>query len=127
MKGRGKPSLAVAGVLIIGSILSLSRPARSQQQSISPAQQADHYRAVVSQYCVTCHNEKAKTGGLSLEKMDFSNVAAGADVWEKAVRKLRVGMMPPQGSPQPDVSTRTGLVSWLTTELDRVSAVKPNP
>jgi len=76
---------------------------------------------------VTCHNERAKTGGLTFEKLDFSNIAANADIWEKAVRKLRVGMMPPQGSPQPDTAIRESLVSWLTAELDQAAAAVPNP
>jgi hypothetical protein len=62
-----------------------------------------------------------------LDKMDFTSVAAGAETWEKAVRKLRVGMMPPQGAPQPDPATRQSLVSWLTGELDRAAAANPNP
>jgi hypothetical protein len=55
----------------------------------------------VNQYCVACHSETAKTGGLSLEKMDFTDIGKGAEVWEKVVRKLRSGMMPPQGKPGP--------------------------
>jgi hypothetical protein len=90
-------------------------------------QTADRYQALVNQYCTGCHNDRAKTGGLSLEKGDFKNIGANADIWEKAVRKLRVGMMPPQGAPQPDESSRQSLVSWLTTELDRASAANPNP
>jgi hypothetical protein len=90
------------------------------------AQPAEQYRAVVTQYCVSCHNEKTRTAGLMLDKMDFNNVGAGAEIWEKAVRKLRVGMMPPQGAAQPDPATRQALVSWLTTELDRSAAANPN-
>src|SRR6516165_8779034 len=88
--------------------------------------QASDHRAAVTQYCVSCHNDRAKTGGLSFEKLDFSNIGANADIWEKAVRKLRVGMMPPQGAAQPDPATRHSLVSWLTTELDRSAAAHPN-
>jgi hypothetical protein len=62
-----------------------------------------------------------------LDKMDLSNIPAGAGVWEKAVRKVRVGMMPPQGAARPDPETQHALVSWLTTELDRAAASKPNP
>src|SRR5262245_20121050 len=97
------------------------------QQSASPAQNAGQYQAVVAQYCVSCHNERSKTAGLSFEQRNFTNIAGDAEVWEKAVRKLRVGMMPPQGAPQPDAATRQGLVSWLTTQLDAAAAMHPNP
>jgi hypothetical protein len=59
--------------------------------------------------------------------MDYSNVAAEAGVWEKAIKKMRVGMMPPQGAPQPDAATRGQLVSWLTDSLDQAAEAKPNP
>ncbi len=91
-----------------------------------PAAVADH-GAVVTKYCVTCHNDRAKTGGLSLEKTDIAAPVAAADTWERVVRKVRVGMMPPQGSPQPDAEARTALVSYLTTTLDREAAAHPNP
>src|SRR5207247_8544182 len=57
-------------------------------------------RALLDQYCVTCHNEKLKTAGLTLDKMDPSHVAADSEAWEKVVRKLRAGMMQPQGMPR---------------------------
>ena len=94
-------------------------PQAPSRPAAAAAPAAGEYGAVVNKYCVTCHNDRTKTGGLTLEKMDVSNVRAGADVWEQVVRKVRVGMMPPQGSPQPDRDNarRTGLVaddaSWI--------------
>jgi mono/diheme cytochrome c family protein len=84
-------------------------------------------RAVLDKYCVSCHNERAKTAGLTLDKMDLEHVSEGAETWEKVVRKVRVGMMPPAGAPKPDDATRKALVAWLETELDRAGAGKPNP
>ncbi len=85
------------------------------------------YHAVLQKYCITCHNERSKAAGLSLDKLDVSNVPSGADTWEKVIRKVRVGMMPPQGAPRPDQETQRALVSFLTTELDRAATAKPNP
>jgi Protein of unknown function (DUF1592)/Protein of unknown function (DUF1588)/Protein of unknown function (DUF1587)/Protein of unknown function (DUF1585)/Protein of unknown function (DUF1595)/Cytochrome C oxidase, cbb3-type, subunit III len=93
----------------------------------APGQPGEQYRSILNQYCVSCHNERTKTAGLMFDKMDITNVAAGAEIWEKAVRKLRVGMMPPQGAPQPDPAEREALISWLTTELDNSAAAHPNP
>src|SRR5439155_9797076 len=67
-----------------------------------------------------------KTAGLALDTMDVSAIGREAETWEKVVRKLRSGMMPPQGSPRPDDDTRGRVVSWLTGELDRAAA-QPNP
>src|SRR5690606_29092004 len=78
-------------------------------------------------YCITCHNERTKTGGLSLDGLDVTRVAGSAEVWEKVVRKVRVGMMPPQSSPQPAADERVALVTWLTGALDRAAADHPDP
>ena len=53
--------------------------------------------ALLTKYCVTCHNDRAKTGGLTLEKVDLANIPANAETWEKVIRKLRTGAMPPAG------------------------------
>src|SRR5690349_21180956 len=58
--------------------------------------------AMLGQYCVTCHNQRLKTGGLALEGLDPSDVGRDADTWEKVVRKLRLGTMPPLGARRPD-------------------------
>jgi len=80
-------------------------------------------RAVIDQYCVSCHNQKAKTGNLALDVLDLNNVRRDAEVWEKVVRKLRAGMMPPANMRRPDAATYKGLITWLENELDRDAAV----
>src|SRR5579872_2662526 len=84
-------------------------------------------RALLDKYCVTCHSEKLRTGGLSLQTLDLANVPGHAEIWEKAIRKLRVGAMPPQGMPRPDKASIDGLASYLETALDRSYAANPNP
>src|SRR5262245_49611963 len=64
----------------------------------------DQSRALLDRYCVTCHNERLKTAGLALDTLDVTNVPAGAESWEKVIRKLRAGVMPPVGRPRPDRS-----------------------
>ncbi len=101
-------------------------PSPTAAQSASSAAQPD-YGGVVTKYCVTCHNQRLKTAGLALDTLDIANPAAGADPWERAVRKMRVGMMPPQGAPRPDAATQTALVSYLTSSLDQAATAHPNP
>ena len=94
----------------------------------APAQKsAPDNGEVLKQYCYTCHNQTAKTAGLALDTLNLAAVGRDAETWEKVVRKLRSGMMPPQGSLRPDDATRANLFSWLTAELDRASATSPNP
>ena len=81
----------------------------------------------VATYCVTCHNARAKTGGLTLDDPALGNVAAHADVWEKVIRKVRAGMMPPPGMPQPDEATRRTVIASLESTLDQAATATPNP
>ena len=85
------------------------------------------YQPVVQKYCVTCHNDQLKTGGLTLQGRDMGAVPQSAEIWEKVVRKLTNGQMPPLGAPRPDTATVAGLTTSLTTELDRAAALHPNP
>src|SRR5687767_5054577 len=83
----------------------------------APRSDAVNQRALLNKYCVTCHNARAKAGGLTLDDRDITQVAQHTDVWEKVVRKLRAGVMPPVGRPRPDRAGYDHLISWLETEL----------
>ena len=121
-------SVLALSLLVASAVRAVPQTARPQNSGSAPAGlTAPEYKAVITQYCVTCHNETLKTGGLTLEKMDFADLGTGAEVWEKVSRKLRSGMMPPQGKPKPDDATRNNLASWLETNLDRAAAAAPNP
>src|SRR5580658_2735715 len=74
-------------------------------------------RALLNQYCTGCHNEKLKTGGLMLDKLDLDQAGANPEVWEKVVRKLQAGMMPPAGAARPDRKTMDGLVEKIEAQL----------
>src|SRR5262245_1439691 len=82
--------------------------------------------ATVKQYCVTCHNDRAKTGGVSFEGLTAESIGQHADVFEKAVRKLRGRVMPPPGARQPDGHAVDSLVAWLEVSLDRATAAGPS-
>ena len=85
------------------------------------------HRALLDHYCITCHNQKAKTAGLTFDTMDLAQVGKDAAVWERAVRKLRGGMMPPPGVPRPDPVAVDSFVSFLELSLDNASLASPNP
>jgi cytochrome c551/c552 len=80
-----------------------------------------------TQYCIGCHNDKLKTAGVSLSAVQTADVASGAATWERVLRKVRTGEMPPLNLPAPDASTRAALVDWLEAQLDRAAVAKPNP
>lgn len=81
--------------------------------------------AVLNQFCVTCHNDRLKTAGLVLNPADLARVPKHAETWEKVIRKLQAGAMPPAGMPKPNAQAAGALLSFLETELDRAAAANP--
>jgi len=125
-----------ARVLTVGSgavavALCVCLQAQTSAPPASPAggavARASSPRRLVDRYCVTCHNERLKTADLRLDRLDVDNPGAEAEVWEKVVRKVHTGTMPPSNVPQPSQDDRRALLTWLTTSLDAASAAKPNP
>ena len=123
----------------VAGVAALLPPAAAFAQAGEPAA-ASPQRALLDRYCVTCHNERVVAGagagmmaeqlrlvGLALDSADVDDVAAAPELWEKVVRKLRVGAMPPQPRPRPDRETYDGFRRWLEDELDRVAEARPNP
>jgi len=83
--------------------------------------------ATVSRFCVDCHNDAEFTAELTLEGRSLADVAADAEVWEKVIRKVQVGMMPPPDAPHPNAATRRALVAALSGVLDEAARAHPNP
>jgi mono/diheme cytochrome c family protein len=117
-----KRVLILASVVFVAALTTqvFSAP-QSQAPTPASASDAEKPLAAIKQYCVACHNDRAKTGGVSFEGMTAQSIGQHADVFEKAVRKLRGRVMPPPGSRQPDASTADALVAWLETSLDKTA------
>src|SRR5881409_3384424 len=119
-------------ILTIGSLTILSllvqvygkTGGRQSQSAVASSDQAAAQRAI-NQYCSTCHSDKAKAAGMDsarkidFDRLDIAGVSRDAQTWERVVRKLRAGMMPPSGIRRPDRETYKGLIAWLENELDR--------
>ena len=101
-------------------------PAAPAVASAAPASSVEP-SAVMQKYCAACHNDRVKAGGLVLSALDVANLSKDADKWEKVVRKVRTGAMPPAGRPRPDSASAEKLVTWVETELDRAAFEHPNP
>src|SRR5262249_17810529 len=111
----------VAVVAAVSIVLALSNLETAAPQKDPAA------RTVLDQYCITCHNEKLRTAGLALDKLDVTHPNSNADTWERVIEKLRAGSMPPPGRPRPDTATYRAVATGLENEIDRAWAVNPNP
>jgi mono/diheme cytochrome c family protein len=123
----GTSGLCLAGILVAALFSVKSTPAQTQVAPRAAATPTPNARAVMDQYCTKCHNQTAKTAGLALDKIDFANPGANAEVVEKVIVRLRAGSMPPVGNPRPDQATYHALATNLEATMDRLWAAKPNP
>jgi Protein of unknown function (DUF1552)/Protein of unknown function (DUF1592)/Protein of unknown function (DUF1587)/Protein of unknown function (DUF1595)/Planctomycete cytochrome C len=117
-------AMGVAGALAaLGSVFTLE----ARQDPVAASPTAPHL-SLVDDYCVSCHDETEKKGGLALDTVALQDVARNPDVWEKVVRKLRARQMPPVGrKDRPDEAIYDAVIASLETTLDRAAAAKPNP
>ena len=117
-------------LLVVAALASVhTQSAVGRTLSGPPAQPAPpaEAKATLDRYCVTCHNQRARMGGLALEALDASAAGREPQIWEKVVRKLRTGMMPPSGAPRPDRATLDRLAGSIEQAIDRAAASSPNP
>ena len=84
-------------------------------------------RAFLDTYCITCHNQKLRTAGLTLDTLDVTQPGSAPEVWERVIAKLRAGSMPPPGRQRPDAATYHSIAVSLEDAIDRSWAANPNP
>jgi mono/diheme cytochrome c family protein len=99
----------------------------SAEAKASVEAKASGDQGVVDRYCVTCHSPRLRAGGLALDALRVADAERDPQTWEKVVRKVRTGMMPPSGAPRPDRATLDRLASSIEAEIDRAAATSPNP
>ncbi len=124
-------ALQAAAVAVQSTAAVQPVPGAPQPSSLPPsasAPDAGSAQTVINRYCLSCHNARTKSGNFVLEGLDLSSgVADHAENWEKVVRKLRGGFMPPAGRPRPDADTYRQLRATIETRLDAAAATRPDP
>src|SRR5215813_3551797 len=116
---------AVATFLIAGGFM-LTLDAQQPPANPPPSPVSAH-KTFVTRYCASCHNDRLKRGGLTLEEALTKDVDQHPEIWEKVVRKVRARQMPPVGLPRPDEAGYNAEIATLETALDRAAAASPNP
>jgi hypothetical protein len=94
---------------------------------LSPLASAQPQSTLVTKYCAGCHSQRLKTGGVVLEGMDPANAGANPGIWERVLRQVNSGLMPPASAPRPDAAAVTAFSKHVEESLDRAAAAKPNP
>ena len=115
--------LASAGGLAVAVALLHSPGKADAQTAPTPA---DHQQ-LLTRYCQGCHNDRAKIGNMSVQPLKLDNLAANDETWEKILRKISLGEMPPSGAAKPPKESLTEFSHWLSTSLDKNAAASPDP
>jgi hypothetical protein len=140
---RRKVTLAILGgvglcvVFVVGtSLAQQAQPPATPRMAKAPltankppvsSMPLDSQKALLTKYCEGCHNDKLKTGGMTLTALDLAHVEQNPQLTEKVIWKMRTGLMPPAGRPRPDAATEHAFAIALETEMDRAAALHPNP
>ena len=103
---------------VLALLIASSSALRTEAVAQTGAAAGSSQQAMLTTYCYTCHNTKVKMGGLALQGLDIQAAGADAEIWEKAMRKLRGRLMPPPGSPQPEQKDIDAFVAWMENKLD---------
>ncbi len=122
MKGWRFRRAALAGCgafIVFGAAGAPARGAAPVQSVTGAIESPAELSGVLQQYCITCHSQAVASGGLVLEGVDASRIDEDRESWEKVVRRLRTGMMPPSGLPRPEGDVYRGMIAWLEDALDR--------
>jgi mono/diheme cytochrome c family protein/PAS domain-containing protein len=123
--------MRVLGALGVGAVLSacLSSDLRPQTESASRENAfQEQIRPVLKQYCAGCHSNRMKTAGVAVDGLgSVDSFRSDGDTWERVLRKVRIGEMPPPGMPRPSPSTVSSFVGFVSGELDRIAEAHPDP
>ncbi len=121
--------LALVSLALTGLVVAAAEPVRpgAIASTVRQSAPAVDLRAFVSTYCTTCHNDRVRSGGLSLANPEVADPAMHPELWEKALQKLSTGQMPPARQKRPDAAGLQRVVSHITTTLDRAAEARPDP
>ncbi len=129
MRKAGLKAALIAGVIVASGfwIFAQAPAGGPKPAAASSAPAAATERALLDRYCVGCHNDRLKVANFSLQNLDLTAAGDHSELWEKVIRKLRAGLMPPPGMPRPPQAEYAGLRDWLENEIDRKAASRANP
>src|SRR5687767_2293156 len=121
-EGRQAPSTPAPANAPAARPTSVVQPALSRVQG--PVPSGVDGRALLAQYCMGCHSDRVKSGGLGLSELNLDAVDQHAEIAEKVIRKLRGGLMPPAGAKRPDAQSAAAFVSWLENKIDTAATAR---
>jgi hypothetical protein len=122
-RGAGSVGVSLAAILICAAVVGVE----GQTPAVSPGSVASH-AGLVEKSCLSCHNDKSRTAGLSLQGLSLANIPARAEIWEKVLRKVKSGDMPPATARvRPEPAEAQAFAAFLEATIDRAAVVNPNP
>jgi Protein of unknown function (DUF1592)/Protein of unknown function (DUF1588)/Protein of unknown function (DUF1595)/Protein of unknown function (DUF1587)/Protein of unknown function (DUF1585) len=124
-----RTSALALGIAVAGAFFWRSSVVPAETPSSSTAAPFDQHLVwgTWKKYCDTCHTGPKARAGVNLETLDLAKLDVNGETWEKVLRKLRTGQMPPPGALRPDETTYKSLVTAIIGERDRLADLRPTP
>jgi mono/diheme cytochrome c family protein len=120
-----KATIFAAGLLLLTSLARVET--QNAQSGSRPTAAGTSEKALIDRYCATCHNPRTRAGNLSFDTLDVAAAGREPQTWEKVVRKVRTGMMPPSNAPRPDRAALDSFAASIETMIDTAARIAPNP
>jgi mono/diheme cytochrome c family protein len=117
----------LVGGWIVTAVSSVEIRAGQAERRPASAVPPSAPRVLLDQYCISCHNQRLRTGGLALDGLDAAQPSTDAETWERVIVKLRAQSMPPAGRPRPDTATYRAVATMIEREIDKAWAAHPTP
>ena len=118
-----KATIFAAALLLLASLARVE----TQNTQTPAARTSSAEKALIDRYCATCHNPRTRAGNFSFDTLDVAAAGREPLTWEKVVRKVRTGMMPPSGAPRPDRAALDAFAASIETGIDTAARTAPNP
>lgn len=123
--------LVATGGSPVARVLAEGRPVAQATGAVEAAAVERYKRSIepiLKDYCFDCHGDGMEKGGVALDRLSPGAGGPGdAELWHKALRNVRAGLMPPAKKPQPTPEQRRALESWIKTDVFKTDPQHPDP
>src|SRR5436190_9708578 len=84
-------------------------------------------RPILETYCFDCHADGANKGNVAFDGKIEQELVDNRELWSRALRMVRAGLMPPAKKSKPTAEQREQLVEWVKRDVFQINPKDPDP